>query len=342
MASLDGSREKEKRLRAEYLLYVPPRWKVPRYAVADQSKRSLQKDRKSARQIHRLRAELKTLETARSSIYPDPNAALEKYSKHSCKTLCQDNFSTFPREIRDMIYSYLIPITVNLDQLIVNESDWEENNPIPRIEDALPAYFGNSTYFSPEFSRELRENHYRHTYFHFKNTIDAIPCFRLRDVWNVGFMPADSIMSVRVTIACQKYKFAELKYQPNGWGSWPGFDPISYEFLLVKLGFLFGFRQGTKIDVYLEVEQHWLPTSVIEVQWKFDTVVPVILPTLRRLATAGVTVRISLEKDVYQLAVDTGKVTLDNIKEQLEMVRELTSIPELQCTDCVQHRKRSQ
>jgi hypothetical protein len=214
-----------------------------------------------------------------------------------------------------MIYTHLVPTEVLLEP----QPEWvaEEEDP---AENLLLAYFGDSNYFSPKFSRELRETHYQSSYFNFGTNIEAIPRFRIRDIWNVGFTPADAVMTIGVSLTCHTYDFDGLIIPDSiGWDDWEG-PLVSRDDLLARLEMLFGFRRGTKIDVYLDIDRRYLPSTLDKGQWTCDTVVPIILPTLRRLAIAGVTVNICLEKDVCELSVETGEVTLEEIKEQFKEV----------------------
>jgi hypothetical protein len=84
---------------------------------------------------------------------------------------------------------------------------------------------------------------------------------------------------------------------------------------------LFGFRPGTKITVRLAVHPDRLPSHLDKAEWECDTVVPVLLPTLRRLVLAGAKVKVCLEDKGCVLAVFHSGYTFEEIKEQFVKVR---------------------
>jgi hypothetical protein len=124
------------------------------------------------------------------------------------------------------------------------------------------------------------------------------------------------------------YRFDGLQTSPqhdNHGNEW-GLQDDLYEIMkpakfLSKLEWLFGFRSGTSITIHLRVGRGWLPSSLEKEEWECDTVIPIMLPTLRRLTAAGAKVKVCLEDDGCEIIVAHGDVTFEEIKEQVEKVK---------------------
>ncbi|KAF1935130.1 hypothetical protein EJ02DRAFT_428708 [Clathrospora elynae] len=83
---------------------------------------------------------------------------------------------------------------------------------------------------------------------------------------------------------------------------------------------LFGFISGTEFGINLLVDDGWITAALDKQEWECNFVVPIIFPTLQRLAATGAKVKIRLEDGGCELAVADGGGTLEDFKRQFEKV----------------------
>jgi hypothetical protein len=256
----------------------------------------------------------------------DAENALSRYGPVSCSQLCAKMFERFPREFRDTVYEHLLP-----EKPIAIARDPSCN---PAYDDApeswigLSAHLADPNHVTRAFTRELVEKHYRTSTFELPASFFALEHVGVKNEWSVGFTPVDYIMNISVPVQCQHFLFPGLVV-PNttnwvqagtgGWDHQGTQKPV--DVLSGNLEALFGFRAGTKIIVRLVVHPDWFPSHRDKAEWECDTVVPVLLPTLRRLVLAGAKVKVCLEDEGCVLAVSYSGYTFEEIKEQFVKVR---------------------
>ena len=134
------------------------------------------------------------------------------------------------------------------------------------------------------------------------------------DRGGLGIIPANYILNLSIFIQCEKYNFD---------GVMPPLDrfdknyPLKYcRALLADLEALFGFKSGTKIDLHIRVNRSLLRVIRKVPFWECDFVIPVILPTMQRLAAAGTKVKLCFDYCGCDVVVDHGDVTMEEIKER--------------------------
>jgi hypothetical protein len=130
-------------------------------------------------------------------------------------------------------------------------------------------------------------------------------------------MPINYPLNIAMCVKCQLYHFDGLKTTVT----FRRRDLIPQNDLLVDLEALFGFKTGTKIFVDLQINQDHLQGTPNKEAWLCDTVVPFILPTMRRLAAFGTKVKLGLGKNGSILVINDGNITMEQMKEQFAKVR---------------------
>jgi hypothetical protein len=233
--------------------------------------------------------------------------ALESYAKVACRDLCEEIYNVFPREVRDIIYGYLhsqSKVRIVSDSAdwgpiyftSVNEVQWHGQDPWGAKEQ-IADHWWRVECTGEYFRREMSEQYYRSTLFDFSDRFTLLPKFRCTDPWGVGFLPADIVMNIEVHILCYQYGFDGLEPASDGWSGTPTWDCEQYETskLLTGLEHIFGFAKGTKITLRTTVGRYKENNPLESQEWMCDTVLPFIMPTLQRLASSGLDIRIVLE-----------------------------------------------
>ena len=178
-----------------------------------------------------------------------------------------------------------------------------------------PSHLSIAAYITPDFSTELLEKFYRTTTFDLRDHFAKLGAFRSLDRGNLGVIPANYILNVSLFIQCDKYDFdgvtAPLASPYRNYSLKPR------RALLADLEALFGFKAGTKVDLHLLVNRDRLSNAHDAEYWECDTVIPVILPTLRRLAAAGTKVTLCFDNLGWGVTIDHGDVTMEEIKSGL-------------------------
>jgi hypothetical protein len=260
--------------------------------------------------IKQLRRKGRKFEQTKTNAQASAAKSLEAYAKASCRQLCDEVYSRFPREVRDMIYGY---VNTTADMRIdlnagwggkysyfesVSEAQWHDS-----IKD--PQHWWETDFVGENLRRELSEYYYRSNCFLFSDKFELLPRFRVTDQWKLGFVPADVIANVGVSISCADYDFKGLvplskpdrnssAWDYDGWGGdISPRDPCSV--LLSKLEQLFGFKKGTRVSMKFIVGKGKKKGTTLEVkQWLCDTVLAFTLPSIQRLASNGYVLRIIL------------------------------------------------
>ncbi|KAI4624517.1 hypothetical protein J4E83_004192 [Alternaria metachromatica] len=244
---------------------------------------------------------------------------LNQYAQVACRNLCDKIFKVCPREIRDYIYAYLLPNS----PVVLEHCDHRDCDSKPCAKGSETLYYFvepyshlfKTAYVIPEFSIELLEKYYRTSTFDLRDQFARLGAFRSLDRGNLGVIPANYILNVSLCIQCDKYDFdgvtAPLASLHRNYALKPR------RALLADLEALFGFKAGTKIDLHLHVNRDWLLNAHVAEYWECDTVIPVILPTLRRLAAAGTKAKLCFDHFGWGVTIDHGDVTMEEIKSGL-------------------------
>ena len=248
---------------------------------------------------------------------------LERYAQVTCYQLCAKMLEACPREIRDYIYAYLLPdspvILQHCDhhdycgcEFCAQGSDILEKFAQP------PCHLRNAAYVTSEFSSELLEAFYRTNTFDLGHHFASLGAFRTMKAGNLGIIPVNYILNLSMLVQCEEYDFEGAVAFRDTYDDYP---VKSRRTLLGDLEALFGFKSGTKITLHLDVKRGGLSGDQGAEHWEHDTVVPVILPTMRRLAAAGTKVKLRFDYSWCEVVIDNEDVTLEDIKEQYEKVR---------------------
>ncbi|KAI4658079.1 uncharacterized protein J4E79_007060 [Alternaria viburni] len=259
--------------------------------------------------VKKLRRRCKKLQETSDDDKTETADAFLAFAKNDCLEFCNQVHKTFPREIRDTIYSYITSfkdVSIDCDQhgnfehLDYGYWAWGHDLGLD------PAYgevdhWWKPEYVGPAMVRELGENFYRTSSFAFQGDLAAVGPFRATDQWGFGFPPVEFVSKVDVSIHCDNYKF-ELVDRPNinVPGNHNAFQAPSearknkdvgpkdtQQHLLVKLESLFGFKHGTALTIRLSSCHGAKHTPLEQQEWMSHNVVPVILPVLQRLKDAG-------------------------------------------------------
>jgi len=316
--------------------------------------RALKQERKTELQlaaakikVKKLRRRCKKLQETSDDDKTETADAFLAFAKNDCLEFCTQVHKTFPREIRDTIYSYITgfkDISINCDEDGNLEHTDYDFSPWGLELCLDPAYDGADHWWKPEhvgpaMVRELGENFYRTSCFAFQGNLAAFGPFRATDLWGFGFLPVEFVSKVDVSIFCDNYKF-ELIDRPNIKvpGNHHTFQSSSkvrennnvgtkntQKHLLVKLESLFGFKHGTALTIRLSSRRGAKHTPLEQQEWMSHNVVPVILPILQRLKDAGCRVRILLKaSQAGSRAIFTtewGQTSLEHITREFWEVR---------------------
>jgi hypothetical protein len=174
--------------------------------------------------------------------------------------------------------------------------------------------------------REVVEMYYHSVCFQFEQEWDLIPAFRTLDQWNVGFVPADFVTNVEITIESGNFDICERVASDvedndafGGVGPWdpPAFKAknSSRSHLLSQLEVLFGFKADTRINIKLWLSWGFDGDFWEKMQYLCDAVIPRIFPTVQRLNTAGYYVHLILSQ--REQVSEAVELTLDGAAPSL-------------------------
>jgi hypothetical protein len=261
--------------------------------------------------VQRLRRKGRKFEQTRIDTQDSATTNLDAYAKASCRQLCDDIYNRFPREVRDMIYGHLnLPGTKKLGNAAASvngptyfhshsEAHWHRF----QWRDCPENHWWKIDFVGEHFRRELSEHYYRSNLFFFGDSFDLLSKFRVTDQWNLGFVPADVVTNVGVQIDCDGYDFDGLTSlqdpSPNNdvWGGATSNRRKPHSTLLSSLDQLSGFKKGTKVSIKFVVDNSGRDGTAGEVQqWLCDTVLPIVLPGVQRLISAGYVIHVVLAK----------------------------------------------
>jgi hypothetical protein len=234
--------------------------------------------------------------------------------------------------VRDIIYghlNYLPEAHVDLDPL----RGWEEVGYFVSTSEAewqsAPHYTPRSNHWwEVEFvgcclKREMSEHYYRSVRFLFDSHFEWLPRFRVTDQWNLGFRPVDIVLNIGVTIDCGDFTFEGLEPREDvdDWSTVTG--RRSCDQLAMQLEHLFGFKQRTKIFVTITVDAVLNGGSLEAQAWMCKTVLPIILPTIRRLMSAGYNIQLTLSKQLHDpnFVIDSHMIALETWSLRFAEVR---------------------
>jgi hypothetical protein len=303
--------------------------------------------RVKAKELRRKSKHLSLLYKKRS---PETMSAITEYTKLECRMLCDKVYDTFPREVRDIMYGHIYPeekLSVNSvsppymwgeggrPAFGVSRSDrhWRTGAASDKLKHLWSADFlGNRVLL------ELLEWYCRATTFEFGQNWSFVPEFRSTDQWELGHVPADYVTNVEVTLDCNDYEVIKMgRGEEDGWSyavwntvqvatAWD--DPYGREHranvknprskLLNALESLFGFKQGTKIDIHVitSEDSDWFRQGA----HMRKVAVPFILPTLLRLQKAGYKVTINMapwnKACYFKFALETTVIDLDSFEQE--------------------------
>lgn len=167
-------------------------------------------------QLESLRDHEKRLKHKELTKKDDTNKAFATYTKAVCREFCDTVHRTFPREVRDLIYTYmtgnqLYQISSSSDGFWGQSGYFDESFPAFLQHDDVvePCHWCNSDFVGSEMLREIGESYFRTTSFYFDDRFDLISKFRVTDQWKLGFLPVSFVSKVEFRIQCDQYHFKE-------------------------------------------------------------------------------------------------------------------------------------
>lgn len=205
----------------------------------------------------------------------------EQQSKSACLSVCLAVQSRLPRELRDMIFGYLL-----LEDGVHARLFHYYNTLDPKA----PRHYWNKDFTGDATLRELTESWYRSVRFDFDRSLDFLPHL---------------IAQVDTTLQCTRQELigrASFKILQCDLDLWPAADangiPSPQSLLIKNMEYLFLLRPGAMIYIILESPLPWFSESknLQERQAQFlKRVLEVIFPTLRRLQQFGYSLAISID-----------------------------------------------
>lgn len=266
--------------------------------------------------------------------------ALEAYARKSCLDLCQHVYNTFPREVRDMIYGYIIGCEDATRKLgadcntvwPVHYLDWDSKHRLsPRTFFFAPKHCRHAGYVGTDMIREIGERYYHCTTFQFGDNTKLIEKFKCQVHWGFPFSPVSFIMNLGVHICCalgelkapdgisgellddELWKINDLERRWTNPKVYIGITETALAIMkpqqvLLHLESLFGFRAGTTITVGLGVPQYAHIYDLKRHKSFCNKVVPLIFPTIQRLKDAGIHIRCRF--NMYPTCTNTGVCTM--------------------------------
>lgn len=167
--------------------------------------------------LNPLLQEIQSIRCGRKGLDEEAENALPTYAKSACRALSDKVYTAFPREIRDIIYGYLLPYSMHLDnsitptqmisRLYLGDEGFYRWSPKISISLKQPGYF------SMNMAKEIVEALLRTSTFKFnKDDLRDIPEFRVTDSLGVGIVPADYMLDLHVFNNCSRYAFKGLRH----------------------------------------------------------------------------------------------------------------------------------
>jgi hypothetical protein len=230
---------------------------------------------------------------------------IEFYAKASCRQLCERMVEVLPRELRDIVYSYLqegqaiqviIPITSRL-----GDKKRDRKTPLFRAIRVGPnfdrdAHYFMSEYVGHQFQYEILEEWYRGSVF-FLNNAKVVKRFCSQDEWGAGVIPAQYIHNIVLRVGhntsfpgCAENAVIHVKDSVRALR--PLFKCRSGLLITIEVSDPYGHRrQGCK-------KWQGEPEGFKAIPWRI-ALVRKIFPTIRRLAEQGQVVHLVFAKRTY-------------------------------------------
>ncbi|KAF1829854.1 hypothetical protein BDW02DRAFT_651048 [Decorospora gaudefroyi] len=258
--------------------------------------------------INKLRRRGRILDTKRRDNQTETSDLFLAYAKKGCLEFCRKVHQTFPREIRDVIYSYITGcqyVAIRSELKAWNHYNYFSSSHEAQLQHASESvdedHWWNKDFVGAEMRREIGENYYRISCFEFGDEFENIPRFRVTDQWKLGFLPVDFVQKVEVSVTCDGSSFKRMdeareQELPTDWG-WDGYERgiiLSTTTLMAHLELLFGFRPGTAISIKLKLDPYQEMSAFERQEFACENLVPLIFPTLQRLKNNGFKVRFIL------------------------------------------------
>jgi hypothetical protein len=254
--------------------------------------------------LKKLRRHGKSLDTKADASRTATEDAMLAYAKNVCLEFCTKVHQTFPREVRDCIYGYI----TGCEDVMISELPLpisRKGSRVPYFDSSCETEFRNhcrnldpdhwwlAEFTGAEMVRELGENYYRTTCFHFKNSLNVVSKFRVTDQWNLGFPPVSFVSNIEVAIKCNGHRFEGTA--DDDWAGSQGLRANAK--VLLALESLFGFKTGTALTVNIYMSHHKELGEVEKLVSMDEDLVPLIFPTLQRLKETGLKVRLTIDTD---------------------------------------------
>jgi len=132
-----------------------------------------------------------------------------RYAAAQCLSICTATYDKLPREVRDMVYIYIIgESTIEIDQELLEFAIFPEEHTeratTPRFPERLLKYIDSAgvhlwdaKYSGMFFSSELIETWYRHTTFSFKHC-QLVPEFLNNSRFGYGVAPREWVRNIKI------------------------------------------------------------------------------------------------------------------------------------------------
>jgi hypothetical protein len=130
------------------------------------------------------------------------------FAKHDCLELCNKVYKAFPREVRDMIYGYIIGCGA-VDICSENHraphkcgyhSSNSENQHRLCSSGVDTDHWWKDDFVGAKMVREIGEHYYRESHFYFKEAFSELAKFRATDQFNLGFLPVHFVSEVEIVV----------------------------------------------------------------------------------------------------------------------------------------------
>lgn len=236
--------------------------------------RALEFERKRRTHIREKKKQLETAMEGWEKIQGNTKSALETYAQTSCRTLCDKVRITFPQEVRDMIFRYLIvdwPEEQSYDDVWMVRDDLTTPVSSEVLHDIIRwKHLTRVEYMGIEAIKEIQYVFFKTTTFHIPEKITNILKFRTYDPLRLGIIPADHKVTVQLLVNCERYHFSGIVHRRRA--DWYGEgDRSAPSTLIMKLESLFSFHPGSKFIISLEICKDELentnPSTVCKTQW---------------------------------------------------------------------------
>ncbi|OWY43197.1 hypothetical protein AALT_g713 [Alternaria alternata] len=248
-------------------------------------------------------------------------AVLNKYAQASCRKLCDRMLEVLPRELRDTIFEHFLPHSITLSKRLT-AMDFNgqicqvcvESNGSVGFSTMIPVHLRETEYTPQGFYRELLERLFQTTTFDLGDDLSLIAALGSWD-GGLGIGPADYPLNISFLI---KFDWLDLWCKHDPWFVYD--TPLWPKVFLTRLEGLFSFKPGTKLTICIQRHNVSLPITQEIKELECNAVVPIILPTLRRLAAIGTETRLCLGGGC-ELKVDNDKVTLEDMEDEWKKAR---------------------